>query len=555
MSGISESSPPGTGGGQAALEQEAASGGLFIRKSSGLVREMGARDAFSMNIALIAIPAFALVPLFALGAFPGSDLTVPLLIGVVGMAFLALVYAQLTITMPRTGADFVFASRVFHPAVGAVVGFAMLMTFLVLIGANAVAMPHYFFAFTLQAFGEAFHSKGLEHFANVTLQEKLPSFIAAMLTILLASAVLTRGAHVVARWVWWSFIGAAVGIVVFAALLFANGSDFQAGFNSYAGHPDAYHSVIATARHGGFNPGIVWTAVITSLPFVVSNFWGFTMSNYAAGELRRPNKTYLPAALAALVVAAILLLIAWLALRSAAGLHFLQSAAWLINNDSTAYGKVANNAPGFAPFYALLVSHDPVTKILMGIGWAMGYLGWMFAAFLVFSRIAFALAFDRLLPTRLAGVGARSHAPVAAIALTIVGGTVFTVLSIYTSVLTQTRNAFLILSAVFTISSVAAAALPYLRKDLFESGPQLIRARWLGLPAITVIGVISALFNGYVTYLDAAKAQVSGGYDTGSLITLAIICFGGGVCYVVSRLFMKSRGIDLDLAMRELPPE
>jgi amino acid transporter len=555
MSGISESLPPRSGAGDGSLEREAASGGLFIRKSSGLVREMSMRDAFSMNMALIALPAFALVPLFALGAFPGSDLTVPLLIGMLGMGILAIVYAQLTMTMPRTGADFIFSSRIFHPAIGAIVGFAMLMALLVLIGANAVAMPHYYFAFFFQAVGQALGSEGLQHFGAVTLQEKGWSFVAAMLTIVVAGALLTRGAHTAARWIWWTFVAAALGVVAYAVVLVLNGSDFQAGFNDFAGRKDAYQAVMSSAHDGGFNPGISWAAMISSLPFVVSNFWGFTWSNYAAGELRRPNKTYLPAALSALVVTAVLLLISWLALRGAAGLHFLQSAAWLISNDGTKYGEITNDAPVFAPFYALLVSHDPVSKIVMGVGWAVGYWGWMFAAFLMFSRLAFALAFDRLLPTRLAEVGARSHAPTAAIAVTIAGGTIFTVLAIYTSVLTQTRNAFLVLSAVFAISSLAVAALPYLRRDLFESGPRLIRARVAGIPAITLIGVVSACFNGYVTYLDAAKAQVSGGYDTGSIITLCIVCFGGGVCYAVSRLTLRMRGVDLDLAMRELPPE
>jgi hypothetical protein len=53
----------------------------------------------------------------------------------------------------------------------------------------------------------------------------------------------------------------------------------------------------------------------------------------------------------------------------------------------------------------------------------------------------------------------------------------------------------------------------------------------------------------------AVREQYSGGYSTSSIITLVVVATCGGVFYAISRWNMARRGIDLRLAMRELPPE
>src|SRR5688572_1990564 len=86
--------------------------GLYARKSSGLVRELGIRDAFSINIGSINVVGMAVFLIVFLSIFPNTDFTVPLLAGAAAAGLLALVYAQLLAAMPRSGGDYVFASRI-----------------------------------------------------------------------------------------------------------------------------------------------------------------------------------------------------------------------------------------------------------------------------------------------------------------------------------------------------------------------------------------------------------------------------------------------------------
>src|ERR1700722_3044855 len=101
--------------------------GLFVRKSSGLVREMGLRDAFSVGVAWTNFSGLAVTFVILLSLFPGVSITWALLItGILSFAT-AIAYAELVAAMPRSGGDYVYLSRIFHPAVGAAVGGAVLV--------------------------------------------------------------------------------------------------------------------------------------------------------------------------------------------------------------------------------------------------------------------------------------------------------------------------------------------------------------------------------------------------------------------------------------------
>jgi amino acid transporter len=173
----------------------------------------------------------------------------------------------------------------------------------------------------------------------------------------------------------------------------------------------------------------------------------------------------------------------------------------------------------------------------------------------VLSRLLFALSFDRVLPTAVSNVRAKSHAPMTAAAIVTVLLFGFTLLIVYTSILQITRNFTLIAAGIFSISSFAAAILPWRRRDLYAQSPKVLGNRILGLPAITVIGGLSCIYWLVGLYLGATKAQVSGGYDTTSVITLVGTCLIGAVAYVISRIALARKGLNLDLALHELPPE
>jgi hypothetical protein len=75
------------------------------------------------------------------------------------------------------------------------------------------------------------------------------------------------------------------------------------------------------------------------------------------------------------------------------------------------------------------------------------------------------------------------------------------------------------------------------------------------VPAIVVVSAVSLVVNLYLLILFASKTQTSGGYDTTSVIGLAVFFLTGLVIYVVAKEVLKRRRFNLDLTMAELPPD
>ncbi len=287
-------------------------------------------------------------------------------------------------------------------------------------------------------------------------------------------------------------------------------------------------------------------------------FVGITYANYAAGEIRRPSRTYRLSVVAGVVVGTAGLLLGWLGMRHVAGLTFIQSSASLSAGHPAVYShltSIPQDQGGLA--YGILAagSSNPVTSIIIGVGTEAAWICTTFAFCLLCTRIVFALSFDRLLPSKVAEVRERTHAPLYAVGLVGLIMAIWVVLGNETTLLTVFRNVILVDMAFFVVGSLCAAALPYRRPELFASSPKVIRGTVRGVPAITILGAVSAIvFTGLAVDVGTHTAY-SGGYSVGSIVTLCVVAFFGVGLYVVARMGLMRRGVDLRLAMHELPPE
>src|SRR5256885_9305304 len=96
---------------------EAGGSQLFVRQSTGLVREASALDATIYN-AVFSAPVGATLAwgvFFALSAFPGADLVWATIISFVLNVPVLIMMALLAASMPRTGGDYVWVSRILSP--------------------------------------------------------------------------------------------------------------------------------------------------------------------------------------------------------------------------------------------------------------------------------------------------------------------------------------------------------------------------------------------------------------------------------------------------------
>lgn len=534
----------------------AAPSGLFVRKSSGLVRELGIRDAFALNIGGVNPVGAGFFFFAAMALFPGMDFSWPLVIALGGAILLCLMYSQLVATMPRSGADFVYVSRIIHPSLGSAVGFAF-FAFIITGGGGlwVELFANTYLPFAVQTAGEVFHSHGLVTFST-TLTHKGWVLGVSATVCLIAAWLLMKRVGVMAKATYYVVgVSLVAYVVLIVELLVHSPGAFQHAFNAHVHNPHAYRQMIATAHKSGFTTGVKTSAVLASVSLVNFFYVGATFANYTGGELRKPGGTFRSSVLVCLAVAVLSTLGGWLALKHELGLPFVQSVGQLSSNDPTAYSKLAGDVMPFSPSFTLLVASNPVSKLVIAFGFAAGVLGVIFAGVVVLTRLLFAMSFDRVLPAAVSNVRPKSHAPVTAAAIVAFLMFAVTAMIVYTSILQATRNFTLVATGVFAISSFSAAILPWRQRRLYEQSPKVVGTRILGMPAITFIGGLSCIYWLFGLYLGATKTQVSGGYDTRSVVTLAGTCLIGVVAYGISRVSLRRKGVDLDLALHELPPE
>src|SRR5258708_9629947 len=106
---------------------------VFVREGTGLGGELSWFDTFIMVFAMLNVPlGLSEVSAFATGAtvYPAANMPLAFIISAPAMLTIGMVYALFTAAMPRSGGDYVWASRVLHLSIGFGVNF--FVTFILL---------------------------------------------------------------------------------------------------------------------------------------------------------------------------------------------------------------------------------------------------------------------------------------------------------------------------------------------------------------------------------------------------------------------------------------
>jgi amino acid transporter len=488
--------------------------------------------------------------------FSKADMYLPLLAGAVIWLVAMFAYRHLLAAIPRAGGEYVFLSRIVSPVAGSMAGIGIAVVFTYVLAANA----HFaatFTPFMLTALGSAFSSSSIANAANDVGTNLAVVLISCgvMVVVALASLFsLKRLAQIILGLI-------VVQLVAFAALalLLADHShrDFVNAFARFAHHPGAYHALISLGSSNGVVYGTAFAAMIGIIPFMVLNYNGVLYSYYVGGELRRPGRTYLFASAISIGLLVVVWLGVWALLRHTAGLHFMQAQANLGANDPSGYAKITSlNAQAGGLGYGLVLSGDPITKILFGVAVPVAEIAVNLAFVAVTTRVLFALAFDRLLPVRVAKISERSHAPVFAIAIVIVIGIAFCILTTYANLSNIVALESLFFALILLAGGVAATFLAHRRRDLVLRPGESDVARWLGIPRMTWAGGLTTALALFTIIEVIIHSDVYGKFSAQSVTTLVVVLLAGPVVYLIASSLRRRRNqLDLSMAMRELPPE
>src|SRR5213593_671713 len=539
--------------------------GLLLRNATGLVKAWSTFDAFLYSFWSVNLITLGLYGMSFVYTVPDGQLLAGILIFGVLVTFLVITYAGLVSVMPRTGGDYASQSRI----LGGGVGFVLAITgwwFTLFLWA-----PIYANILIVQFFSPLAYTLGLTNVATF-FGQPWGVFVSCLVVLAFVSVVVTLGMEFYAKVQKVCFWIGIVGLlVVCGLLLFASNSDFQAAFNReasslYGVTGNAYQATVDAGTKAGYTPhdfgyfaiGPVFLLMPWLAFYMLWPNWGATLYGEVRGakDVRKPFWSmfwglWVTVALVGLVMILIVKTMGWQFYNSANAAYYnyafyggdatpvttwpypVMFAGWLVDNHL---------------FQALLI-------IVMGL-W---FFGWAGTLFLSSTRVIFAAAFDRVLPSWAANISAKRRVPYGALVLMIVPSVVISAIYSYVP---KFQSVFLdataVLALTFFATTVAAVILPWRRRDLYNASPI---ASWkiAGIPAITVVAVITAIFLAFMLY----EWSFNSGnlYGTSFQATLNSVYYFLATyvvaiaIYIAARIVRNRQGIDLSRIHHEIPVE
>jgi amino acid transporter len=200
------------------------------------------------------------------------------------------------------------------------------------------------------------------------------------------------------------------------------------------------------------------------------------------------------------------------------------------------------------------MTHNTILLALLGIGFVIWALMGTPLSELQATRYMLAWGLDRSGPQWLGRVNDRVHTPVAAIVFCTVTGEI-ALLALINIAQASLLGALLAQIAAFILVCVAGVAFPYRLKDLWESAGG---RRILGVPAVALAGVAGAIALGALLILFIFNKSISAQFAVTAHLSVEFmvgVVVAGILWYIGAYLINKRRGINLNLAYKEIPPE
>ena len=563
---------------------------LFVRQSSGLVRDVSVTNALFFNVAAFVGVGLTLYPAFYSLAFepvwrygPFSEYGWAAIITGLFCILLALIFASLTSVMPRSGGDYVFTTRIIGPFLGWLESWTLVIASIAIMAFEVPLVLR-----NLQITGRIIGIGAGGHFfknANTWFTDSSGAITGwqgliwslVVLAVILGIVLLpTRRFHKVVT------ILAAIGVVSFVlmfilGLVAVNQSDFQHNLPKYTGGLSAAKigasgSAILPGHTHHFLSDVFSRDVFPfMLGIVFLQFIGFQYSAYIAGEVRGNVKRGVSTALlGALLIGVIANSVYVDVFSNHVGFNTVTSWGYTYWGGQTGINLPLGQPPSM-PLVGVIAN-----STLWPIWALISLAGAMFPLLLCpvyvnfISRMGLAWSLDRQLPEWFGEVNERMAAPLNSILATVGLTAVFLWLQNFAvlphSIAPPSGKLNLVATLWFSIFMAAltwimpgvnAILIRFRRPDLVRNAPF---AKWLWL-----LGIGWLVFPLWIYWFAAVKPiwdnLTNGGTgrlnylnNTGISGTLVFIAIGL-VIWAAMKLVQRSKGVDTSMLFAEIPPD
>jgi amino acid transporter len=529
--------------------------GNFARKATGLVRQAGAKDVFVYNVNFINI-AIGVAFMFLFmpnGSYPGENIYLSTILCTLVVLPTSLVYAMFASAMPRSGGEYVYVSRAISPLFGFVASWNYTIWCFFYIGVPAAFLGKYGISALFRELGVSLGSQSMTTYGD-WFNTPQGTAITGTILIIAFAAVFIFGVSLYMKIQNFTFVLASIGLALTAIVLFRhNPSDAVTHFNTYAagftGNKDTYGAIVKNLGSGAATDApfsLTQTMTCMTWPFTVLGF--SIASAYIGGEIKGANRSQMIGMPGSLLYSAFWLLLVSFVTLHAFGYNFLGNVG-AVNPSAVNLGFT----PTFSELAASLTSHLWVVLVI-GISFALWTYAWLPIYILTATRNLLAWALDGLLPNKISEVDERTHSPLYAILFSSVLGIMFLWLYAYDAAFSTISGFFGQVCGTFVLTSIAAVVFPYTQKDMFEGSPVAWRVG--GLPLLSILGVLSLIGMIIIAWAFLNDPQSGISFKQPFMLIVNAGVFASGfIFFYGAKLVNAQKGIDINLAFMEIPPE
>jgi len=510
---------------------------VFVRDATGLTKSVSIFDAISLNVSDMSVGAALAsigITMVALPSVSGVNLVYASLLAFVFVIPQIVIYSIMSTRISKTGGDYIWITRSLNAPFGAALSFAGFtandLAYLALISLLSV-----FAIGSVGVFLGNTNMLGLALPGNIKGSTPGLQFVVAAIVFGAIVAINILRPKVAFRLVSALMVIGVITTVVAIFTLLSAGRSGVVGYmdylNSTLGAPATYDSVASSYSGTTFD----FSATLSIIPFFAIFVYPFMNAAPAVGsELRNKNSLRWAIPISVLIVM-LLVTAAFATMYYVGGFAFINGA---LSNPTLVYSYSFN-------FWTLAmgVTSNVALQLLIGIGWILWMIAILGFGIIFFARYLFAQAFDRFLPSSFAYVSPKYSSPVVAhlIDLVITVGLIAA-----TSFFYGTFSALfgIIVASMIYFAFIGITAIIYgLKKEKGSTKGTLI-----------VAGILSAGVFSYITYQFLAAPTIWGGTNLAYGYIIATFIFGL-VAYYVSKAYYSSKGVNITLAFKEIPPD
>jgi APA family basic amino acid/polyamine antiporter len=533
---------------------------VFTRKASGLVRVMSPMSAFIYNILTMGL-IFPWTYLWAPGALPGGRMVWGILLAMIIEIQIAFVYVWLSTALPRSGGDYVFQSRVF----GGGVAFTVVMSGYVIWILQWVALSGWLlsylgFAPLFLGLGATTGSQGLSTL-GIWFTSSSGIIVTSILNAFVSLLILVSGFKNYVKFQNVMIVGTLIAFATMLIVLFvANPASSMAKIDSFAvavgGTSNFVQTAIEASKAAGvnLNPPFSVLATLLVAPIAWTSLQWATYSAQQNGEIKdaRSFKSQTFIIVGSLIFTGILLAILAAALEKAVGTQFLYVAGagyWSGVSEATIAGFWL-----WPNIIAVALTASPLIVLLIGIGYILNSHQIVHNCYIGMTRVMVAMSLDRLLPEWVSRVSERFHTPVNAhLAYFIASIPVILLYNLYPGWGLLTLGVTFACGYVFVITCLAGSLLPYRAPEVYEASPGA-KYKLGNVPWVTILGAIGFVFGMVMVLMFMFYPQLGLTSTLAYIVVFGVLIFSA-IWYLLVKRAQSARGINVDYAFKEIPPE